>query len=98
MAGQIRMTPETMRSRSGEVGGQAEAFQGVIDRMQGIINELRTEWEGAASEAFASQFESLKPSLNQTRQLLDDIASQLTQTASAVEQMDAEIASKFGAR
>ena len=96
MAGQIRMTPDQMRSRSGEVRGQGETFQGVINRMQGIINELQTEWEGEASRSFAAQFDSLKPSFNKMKELIDDISKQLAQTADSVEQLDRDIASKFG--
>jgi WXG100 family type VII secretion target len=92
---QIRLTPEQMRSRAGEVRGQGETFQGVIDRMQGIINELQSEWEGAASRQFAQQFDTLKPSFNEMKQLIDDIGSQLDATANAVEQLDQEIANKF---
>ena len=95
MAGQIRMTPEQMRQRSGEVRHQGETFQGVIDRMQSIINELQTEWEGQASRAFAEQFDRLKPAFNDMRRLIDDIGTQLNATANAVEQLDQEIASKF---
>ena len=95
MSGQIRMTPEQMRQRSGEVRTQGETFQDVINRMQSIINELQTEWEGQASRAFAEQFDRLKPAFNEMRQLIDDIGTQLDGTANAVEQLDREIASKF---
>jgi len=95
MAGTIRMTPEQMRQRSGEVRTQGETFQSVIDKMQHIINELRTEWDGAASEAFEQQFVRLKPSFNDMRQLIEDISTQLQNTANAVEQLDQEIASRF---
>jgi len=95
MAGTIRMTPEQMRQRSGEVRTQGETFQGVIDKMQHIINELRTEWDGSASEAFEQQFVRLKPSFNDMRQLIEDISTQLQNTANAVEQLDQEIASRF---
>ena len=95
MAGQIRMTPEQMRQRSGEVRNQGEVFQDVINRMQNIINELQTEWEGQASRAFAEQFDRLKPAFNDMRRLIDDIGTQLDATANAVEQLDREIASKF---
>ena len=95
MAGQIRLTPEQMRQRSGEVRNQGEVFQDVINRMQSIINELQTEWEGQASRAFAEQFDRLKPSFNEMRSLIDDIGTQLDATASAVEQLDQEIAGRF---
>jgi len=92
---QIRMTPETMHSRSGEVRYQGETFEGVINRMDGIIGELQTEWEGQASKAFADQFARLKPSFNEMRKLIDDISQQLYATANAVEQLDIDIASRF---
>ncbi len=95
MAGQIRMTPETMRQRAGEVRTQGESFQDVINKMQNLINELQSEWEGKASEQFAQQFDTLKPSFNDMKQLIDDIGSQLDATANAVEDLDAEIAGKF---
>lgn len=95
MAGQIRLTPEQMRQRAGEVRTQGETFQDVINKMQNIINELQTEWEGEASRQFDQQFETLKPSFNAMRQLIDDIGSQLDGTANALEQLDQDIASKF---
>jgi len=95
MSGQIRMTPEQMRTRAGEVRNQGEVFQEVINRMQGIINELQSEWEGQASRAFAEQFERLRPAFNDMRELVGDIAMQLDGTANAVEQLDQDIASRF---
>lgn len=96
MAGQIRMTPDTMRVRAGEVRTQGESFQEVITRMGGIINELQTEWEGQASRAFAEQFYRLQPAFNEMRQLIDNVGQQLDQTANAVQQMDQDIAGMFG--
>ena len=95
MAGQIRMTPEQMRTRAGEVRTEGETFQGVINKMQNLINVLQEEWEGQASAQFAQQFETLKPSFNNMHQLINDIGGQLDATADAVEQLDQEIASKF---
>jgi len=95
MSSQIRMTPEQMRQRAGEVRNQGETFQDVINRMQNIINELETEWEGQASRAFSEQFNRLKPAFNDMRQLFGDIGTQLDATANAVEQLDQDIASRF---
>ena len=96
MAGQIRMTPEQMNSRASEVRGQRDAFEDLINKMQGIIDELLTEWEGAASASYAQQFDDLKPSFDNMKKLLDDMATQLDKTAEAVKALDEEIASKFG--
>ena len=50
-SGQIRMTPDTMRTRAGEYRNEAETLQGVIEKMDSLLNTLLTEWEGSASEA-----------------------------------------------
>jgi WXG100 family type VII secretion target len=96
MAGQIRMTPETMRSRASEVQQQGNDFDDVIKKMDSTIKTLEGEWEGEASRRFGEQFSALKPSFQNMRQLVEDISRQLTQTAAAVENLDNEIASKFG--
>ena len=95
MSGQIRMTPDQMRSRAGEVRNQGATIEEVVNRLGNIINELQTEWEGQASRAFAEQFERLRPVFYEVRQLVDDISTQLDGTANAVEQLDQDIASRF---
>ena len=96
MAGQIRMSPERMGQRAGEVRVQEEAFVAVVGKMQAIINELQAEWEGQASQQFAAQFDALKPSFENMRNLLHDISLQLDNSAAAIEQLDRDIAGKFG--
>ena len=41
------------------------------------------------------QFEVLKPSFNEMKQLIDDIGAQLDGTANAIEQLDQNIAQKY---
>ncbi len=96
MAGQIRITPDQMRSRASQFRTEGSTFEGVISKMQNLINNLQQEWEGEASSKFAQQFSSLKPSFNNMRQLIDDIAGQLDATAKAVEELDRNISQKFG--
>jgi len=98
MAGQIRITPDEMRARAGEVHGERDTFQGVIGKMQSVINNLLTEWEGAASTSFSQQFEDLKPAFNSMEKLLDDMGGQLYATAQAVEELDQGIAEQYGIR
>ena len=96
MAGQIRMSPETMRERANQVRTEGTNFETAINNLQNLINTLQGEWEGQASEKYAAQFADLKPSFTKMRELVDQIGTQLDQTAAATEQLDQEIASKFG--
>lgn len=93
---QIRITPEQMLSRSAEYHTEAQNIEQVINRMTNLISALQTEWEGAASDSFANQFEQLKPSFINMQELVETISRQLKETGNAMEEMDSQIASKFG--
>ena len=95
---QIRMSPETMRTRSSEVKAQGTEFEGVINKMQSIINELQTEWEGKASAEFAAQFGDVKPYLIKMKELIDAIGEQLNDAATAYEDVDQNLSGNYGLR
>lgn len=92
MAGQIRITPDQMRSRANEYRVEAENVQGVIGRMDRLLAQLRGEWEGAASRAYDARFQELRPNFVQAKELIEEIARALDGTAAALEQTDAQIA------
>ena len=96
MSDQIRISPERMLERSREYQTEADNIQTVIEKMTSLINELQTEWEGAASRSFAEQFNELKPSFINMHDLVVTISRQLNQTGQAMQKMDEEISKKFG--
>lgn len=92
MAGQIRITPDQMRSRANEYRVEAENVQGVINKMDSLLNRLQGEWEGESSRAYASRFQELRPGFVRARGLIDEIARALDNTAATLEETDARIA------
>jgi WXG100 family type VII secretion target len=58
-------------------------------------NQLQDMWEGASSEAFAAQYEELKPSFVEMSNLLTKIAKQLDDSANVLEDTDNQIASQI---
>lgn len=95
MAGQIRITPEQMRSRAGEYDAQSQAVDDVIVKMDNLLQALQEEWEGESSKAYAARFAELRPGFVQARDLISDIATSLRNTAQALEETDQNIASQF---
>lgn len=93
--GQIRMTPETMRTRAGEYTKQAEALQDIIKQMDSLLKKLQSEWEGSASQAYATRFTQLRPGFVKAKDLIDEISTALKSTAKVVEETDNKIASQF---
>lgn len=92
----IRMSPETMRSRAGEFQRDATEFNELINKMQTRTNALADEWEGQASQKYIQQFGELKPGFDKVHELMETISQQLNQTAQIMEDTDREIASKLG--
>ena len=89
MANQIRMTPDVMRQRANEYRTQGEAVNEVISKMDQLLGQLQSEWEGNASEAYAG--------FQKASELIYEIASALDSTAKIVEETDNAIAGQFRA-
>lgn len=95
MANQIRMTPETMRTRASEYSTEAGNIQNVISKLDKLLGQLQQEWEGDASRAYAEKFKQLRPGFVKTKELVDEISAALKKTAQIVEDTDRNIAGQF---
>ena len=95
MASQIRMTPESMRSRAAEYSAEGEKLQEIINKMDNLLTQLQGEWEGAASESYAQRYQELKPGFVKARELVEEISTALKSTANIVEETDSNIANQF---
>ena len=95
MANQIRITPDQMRERANQYRGEAETVNGVINHMDSLLQQLQSEWEGAASESYAERYAELKPGFMKAEQLIREIAAALDSTAKIVEETNASIANQF---
>ncbi|MBQ5911020.1 MAG: WXG100 family type VII secretion target [Clostridia bacterium] len=97
MANQIRITPDQMRSRANDYRREADTVNGVIKKMDTLLQQLQNEWEGSASESYATRYGELKPGFMKAEELIREIATALDSTANIVEQTDSEIANQFKA-
>lgn len=97
MANQIRITPDQMRERANQYRGEADTVNGVIGKMDSLLQQLQTEWEGSASESYAVRYGELKPGFMKAEELIREIASALDSTAKIVEETDSSIANQFRA-
>ncbi|HIW86259.1 MAG TPA: WXG100 family type VII secretion target [Candidatus Eubacterium faecipullorum] len=96
-SGQIRMTPESMRSRAAEYSAEGQKLQEIINKMDTLLSQLQSEWEGSASESYAQRYTELKPGFVKARELIEEISTALKSTANIVEETDTNIANQFKA-
>ncbi len=92
MAGQIRITPDQMRTRSNSYRTQAGNVERVITKMDQLLRALEGEWEGEASRAYSARFAELRPGFVKAKELIEEIARALDNTARTLEETDARIA------
>ena len=95
MANQIRITPDQMRTRATQYRNEADTVNGVITKMDSLLQQLQSEWEGEASTAYAGRYQELKPGFLKAEELIREIAAALDATARIVEETDATIANKL---
>lgn len=95
MANQIRITPDQMRERANQYRVEADTVNGVISKLDALLQQLQSEWEGAASESYAARYQEVKPEFMKAEELIREIAAALDSTAKIVEETDVNIANQF---
>ena len=95
MSNQIRVTPDQMRAQAKQYVIEADKVNGTIGRLDSLLKELQSTWEGDASVAFANRFAELRPGFVKAEELIREISAALNATANTIEQTDEEIAKKY---
>lgn len=95
MAGQIRITPDQMRTRANEYRTEAGNVENVIGKMDRLLTQLQSEWEGESSRAYSARFTELRPGFVKAKELIEEIARALDATAATLEETDARIAASM---
>lgn len=98
MAGQIRMTPDELKSKAQVYGQGSDQIEDVLNKLKNLQDQLRGEWEGRAFERFDDQFRELEPKVQNFSQLLQEIQVQLQKTAQSVQEQDEALSQNFGLR
>lgn len=94
MAGQIRITPEELRSGATYLEGQKNDCMNCLSNMKGKIEEVASNWEGASQNAFVEKFNELYKSISEALpQTVEGIEEMLKSTADTLERADEEISS-----
>jgi len=96
MAGQIKMTPEEVRESAKQYRQQAEVVDGVITKMDTLLAQLQSQWEGSGSQSYAARYADLKPSFTRAVELINEVATALDGAANAIERGDMEAARQIG--
>jgi WXG100 family type VII secretion target len=89
------MTPEQMEARSREYHAEGENLGQIISKMDSLLQQLQSEWEGASSESYAARYEELKPGFQKAEQLIYEIEQALVAAANTLREADQAVANAF---
>lgn len=95
MSGNIRLNPEELEQFATRYNDESSQVGEMITRLNDLIGQLQDAWEGGSAEAFATQYEELRPSFENMQVLLEDISRQLASSADTLRETDANIASQI---
>lgn len=95
MNDQIRISPDQMRERANQYRNEAYTVNGVINKMDSLLQQLQSEWEGKSSESYATRYQELKPGFMKAEELINEIAAALDSAAKIIEEADINIANQL---
>ncbi|MTH53962.1 WXG100 family type VII secretion target [Bacillus mangrovi] len=91
----IKVTPEELYTKANDYKAESENVHQQIGRLNTKMQELQELWKGSASDAFATQWEELRPSVQKMEVMLAEVSEQLTKTGQALQQADQDIAGQI---
>ena len=83
MEGFLKVSPESLKSAAGEFGGQARSLQGLTSQMLDLIRSLSAAWNGDASRAYLTKFDSLETDMGKMYNMVMEHSTDLQNMADA---------------
>ena len=96
MSGAITLTPEQLKQQSQTYVRASQQINDAIRKVESTNNEIQSQWQGPAFQAYLQQFDQLKGNVKQMEELLESIHAQLNKYADTVAERDRQDASSFG--
>ena len=84
----IRLTPEVLKSKAGEIQQCQQEQVEIINSVQGVIDNVVGDWEGEAQKGFIQAFEAAKPAYQKFAPDLERFSDFLNNYADTMEYLD----------
>lgn len=81
MEGILKVTPERLLSGSEEFASLATVMSNLTGEMMTLVRNLKTVWQGDASEAFGNKFASLQTDMDKLYRMVEEHAQDLSEMA-----------------
>ncbi len=85
----MRLTPEALLKASADIAQCQADQENILSTVQGLIDEVVSEWEGQAQKKFINAWEEKKPAYQQFAPDMSKFSEFLNNYANTMEAVDA---------
>ena len=93
MVSRITISPEQVRSVASQFKTKSQESISMSQQLDSSVKNIQSQWEGAASQRFYTDFETWKQQMQKHAELLNNIGLELDRVANTIEQTDQQLAS-----
>lgn len=80
-AGLLKVTPEKLSQVAGEFSNSGKNIAAMTAEMMGIVDSLKSVWQGNAASEYSSKFISLKDDIDKINKIIESHVNDLNQMA-----------------
>lgn len=91
----IRLEYEELENLVHQLNNQEEIFNQCVNQLNTLIHSIPDSWDGNAAKAYVSEFDSLQPSFDQTRGIIEMLQSQINESMAIMKEKDELLAGKL---
>ena len=94
MAQRIAISPEQVREVARQFKTKSQESLTMRSQLDSSVKGIQSQWEGAASQRFYTDFETWKQHMQNHVELLNSIGLELDRIANTIEQTDQQLAGR----
>ena len=91
----LRLDYEALADSSRTLIEQGDIFEECIERMTQVIDALPDIWEAETCDRYVEQFAESKPTLNEVRNMIREMAEQMQKISDNFREADADMAGQM---
>lgn len=91
----IRLEYEDLETLVRQLHNQEEVFSQCVEQLNTLVHSVPDSWDGKSANAYISEFDSLQPSFEQTRRIIEILQSQINESMAVMKEKDEQLAGKL---
>lgn len=91
----LRLDYEALATEAGKLRTEGDTFEKCIETMSTVVNGLPDIWEAETCDQYVEQYNTAKTTLNDVRDLIEDMAAQMEKISENFAKADSDMKSQM---